>query len=119
MAADVPLPPIVAGMGGGAVVAVLGVAGGMVVAWASDCTEFCEFYPLVGALVGESVGIPLGVHTATGGTTNLTRDLGLSALIGAAGSVIALTVPEPGLGLGLLFIGVPLVQVMVVAPAAP
>lgn len=117
--ADVPLPPIVAGVGGGAVGAALGVAGGMMVAGVSGCIELCEVYPLVGALVGEAVGIPLGVHQATGGRSSLGRDLALSALIGAAGTAIAITVPDAGLGLGILAIGVPLAQLMVVVPAAP
>lgn len=81
---------VAAGLLGGAV----GFVGGAIVgARLGTCPSGCEDPGLtesfVGAMIGSGVGIPIGVHLANRGRGNLPGSVGVSVLIGGAGTLLA------------------------------
>lgn len=113
------LLPIAAGVAGGAAGFVVGGLAGALVGGQTDCYDMdCIFYPLVGASLGQSVGIPLGVHAGSGGRSQLDRSMAVSASIGAGGLFLLALIPADAVLLGL-FTAVPLVQLGTSVAAIP
>lgn len=99
-------------MGGLVGLALGGVAGGYAgVALQGRSAQACEDCGLesfvVGAMVGSSLGLPLGVHLADAGSGNLLTGIWASMLIGGAGiaAVYAFDSPAP-------YVVVPLAQLV-------
>ena len=74
---------------GGAAGASAGIVGGALAGMAYSCMDECGYRaPLVGALVGESVLLPLGVHLANGRKGSYGLGMLASAGLGAGGVLV-------------------------------
>jgi hypothetical protein len=97
---------------GGAAGGALGLIGGMLLGTLvdgppdEDCRDFC-FGPglILGTLVGEAAGIPLGVHLTNGRRGSLPIGVLTSAGILVLGGLVLLEVPE-------LFLAIPVAQLI-------
>jgi len=109
----VALPVFTGALGGGFGVLVGGLAGAGI-GGAADCRSYgCLAYPLLGAVVGETVGLSSGVYLGTD-----RRDSYLLTLLGgAAGTAVGLGVAR-AVDAPLALLAVPIVQFAVTIPIA-
>lgn len=106
---------IAGGIVGGAAGAIVGGSVGWVAGSAANCYDFdCVAFLIVGMALGESAGVPLGVHLANGRQGNLGGGMALSYALGSLGtlamlytwedrvfSATAVTIPIVQIGLAL------------------
>lgn len=124
-ASERPVPPAPGESGGGDAIAQVSVGilggglgfflGGAVVGAVADdagCYELdCLRWAFLGAVAGESLGVPAGVHLANGRRGSYAGAAAASTLIGAAGVLALSTGPSDGT-LVAVAIGAPLAQLL-------
>jgi uncharacterized membrane protein len=109
----VALPVFTGALGGGLGVLVGGLAGAGI-GDAAECRSYdCLAYPILGAVVGETVGLSSGVYLAT----DRRGSYGLTLLGGAAATAVGLGVAR-AVDAPLALLAVPVVQFAVTIPIA-